>query len=129
MSDTESRLKQLSEQQLGTLNLQKRYEARVQDDIERVYDKTYYVLQQRQQEVFAECEKHIGEKGFKLEQKIDKASAKLNQATKKAEEAVSEIKVFCDKLCSINSLRDLMYYAAPAAVLMNLLFRIIQHFS
>jgi hypothetical protein len=62
MTDTESQLKTMNEQQLSLLKLQKRCVAEVQGEVDSIYNKTYYVMLQKQEEVLKAYEKHISEK-------------------------------------------------------------------
>jgi hypothetical protein len=94
----------------------------VQGEVNSIYSKTYYVMQQKQKEVFDEYEKHIAEKAFKMEQAIEKTTAKCNQSAKRAENAT-------EKLFKVKKWWDLMQYVAPATVLLNLIFRAFQHFA
>ena len=122
MTDTESQLKTMNEQQLSLLKLQKRCVAEVQGEVDSIYNKTYYVMQQKQEEVLKAYEKHISEKLAKFEQTIEKATAKSNQSAKRVE-------VVNEKLFKVKKWWDLMQYAAPVAVLLNFIFRVFQHFA
>jgi len=94
----------------------------VRGEIEKIYSKTYYVLQQNQKEVFDQYEKHIAEKAFKLEQAIEKAIVKCNQAAKRAEQAT-------EKLFKLKTWWDLIWYASPIAVLLNFIWRVFEFFA
>ena len=133
MTVTENQLKVMNEQQTTLnlqanerqtrfLSLQKRYVAEVQGEIENIYRKSYYVMQENQKEVFDQYEKHIAEKLAKFEKSVENATAKSNQSAKRVE-TVNE------KLFKVKKAWDLMQYAAPVAVLLNLIFRVFQHFS
>ena len=79
-------------------------------------------MQNKQEEVFDQYEKHIAEKLAKFEKEIEKLTAKCNQSIKRAE-------ITADKLFKVKKWWDLMQYVAPAAVLLNLIFRVFQYFS
>ena len=94
----------------------------MQGEVDSIYSKTYYVMQQNQKETFDAYEKHIAEKLFVFEQAIEKSTAKCNQSIKRVETVQA-------KLFKVKKWWDLMQYAAPAAVLLNLIFRAFQHFA
>jgi predicted transcriptional regulator len=111
MTDTKNELRSMNEKQMKLINLQSVYEARVRGEVENIYSKTYYVLQQKQEDVFKEYEKHIGEKAFKLEQSLEKATLKCNQSAKRAEESA-------EKMTSLKEWRDLLQWVSPGAIVL-----------
>ena len=94
----------------------------MEGEIDRQYNKVYYVLQQKQEEVFKNYEKHIGEKAFKIEQAIEKAAAECNKAARRTEAATKNI-------FKAEEWRDLMYYAAPLLVLFDVVLRVVGLFG
>jgi hypothetical protein len=96
--------------------------AEVQGEVDSIYSKTYSVVQQKNEDIFKAYDKHISEKLAKFEQTIEKATAKSNQSARRVE-------VVNEKLFKVKKLWDLMQYVAPVAVLLNLIFRVFQHFS
>jgi len=120
--DIENQLKTMNQEQMKLINLQSVYEARVRGEVDSLYSKTYYVLREKQEEVFRDYENHIADKLFIFEQAIEKSTAKCNQSIKRMETVQA-------KLFKLKTWWDLMQYAAPAAVLLNLIFRVFQHFA
>ena len=104
------------------MNLQNVYEARVRGEVDNLYSKTYYAIKVKQEEVFKDYEKHIAEKLFIFEQAIEKSTAKCNQSIKRVETVQA-------KLFKVKKWWDLMQYAAPVAILLNLIFRVFQFFA
>jgi len=90
----------------------------VRGEVESIYSKTYYAIREKQENVFKEYEKHIAEKAFKLEQQLDKAIIKCNQAANRAEESA-------ERMTSLKEWQDLLQWVSPAAVLLNLIVRIL----
>jgi hypothetical protein len=121
-SGIESQLKTMNQEQMKLLNLQSVYEARVRGEVDSLYSKTYYVLREKQEEVFRDYENHIADKLFIFEQAIEKSTAKCNQSIKRVETVQA-------KLFKLKTWWDLIWYASPIAVFLNLVFMVYRFFA
>ena len=120
--DIENQLKTMNQEQMKLINLQSVYEARVRGEVDSLYSKTYYVLREKQEEVFRDYENHIADKLFIFEQAIEKSTAKCNQSIKRVETVQA-------KLFKLKTWWDLIWYASPIAVFLNLVFMVYRFFA
>ncbi|MCL2072059.1 MAG: hypothetical protein FWH07_07500 [Oscillospiraceae bacterium] len=63
-----------------------------------------------------------------LETETRRLSQKIEVTNKKIWTAIDKASDVSDKMIKSRKIRDLMFYAAPVAVVLDLLFRLYQHF-
>lgn len=122
MSKAESKLNTINNSQLKTLNLQEQYKNEIAVTADRLLRNTYNAIRERQEtvlQIFAEQNNAAIEK---MNTAAKKCTEQINKAANHAENATKN-------LFRITRIADLMYYIAPAAVLADLLFRVIQFFA
>ena len=122
MNNTESKLDQINNSQLKTLKIQEEYRNGIGADTNKLLNTFYRAIQEKQNTVFEE-----------FSEKNNAAIEKMTEAAKSCREqidkAVNHALVATKEMFRITKIADLMYYIAPAAVLADLLFRVIQFFA
>lgn len=122
MSKTEIKLTQINNSQLKTLNLQEQYKSEIAATADRLLRNTYNAIRERQEtvlQIFAEQNNAA----------IEKMNTAAKNCTEQINKAANHTENATKKLFRITRIADLMYYIAPAAVLADLLFRVIQFFA
>ena len=122
MSKAESKLTQINNCQLKTLNLQEQYKSEIAATADRMLRNTYNAIRERQEtvlQIFAEQNSAA----------IEKMNTAAKNCTEQINKAANHAENTTKKLFRITRIADLMYYIAPAAVLADLLFRLIQFFA
>jgi hypothetical protein len=122
MKGIENQLKEMNEKQLNLLNLQKEYESKVRGEALAIVRNTYASIKEKQGEFFDRVFGKFDRNATKLMGVVDKTTAKCNQSVNRVEETT-------EKLYKLKTWWDLIWYAAPISVLLNLIFRVYQYFS
>jgi len=82
----------------------------------------YDLIEERQNKLFNESLMLLRSSLEMMSDKVVKINAECRKSAFKAEETT-------EKMYKLKSWWDLIWYSAPIAVLLNLIFRIYQHFS
>jgi superfamily II helicase len=122
MNDTENRLKTLSSQQLQTLNLQKEYEVKVRGEVSRIINESYAVIENEQEKVFNKMQGNLQKAIEKIIKDVDHSADICRRTSKHAKET-------SEKLFKLKTWWDLIWYASPIAVFLNLVWRVFQYFA
>lgn len=122
ISKTESKLIQINNSQLKTLNLQEQYKNEIAATADRLLRNTYNAIRERQETVLQIFAEQNNEAIEEMNTAVKNCTEQINKAANHAENATKN-------LFRITRIADLMYYIAPAAVLADLLFRVIQFFA
>jgi hypothetical protein len=103
------------------LNLQDQYSQNVDKNAYRIVDDTSKSFQRGQRELFRMMNNDLQEAVKKATKEMDIAQTNCKAAATATQEAT-------EKLYKFQTWKDYLYYAAPAAVLLNLIFRAVQQF-
>lgn len=122
MSKAESKLNMINSHQLKTLNLQEQYKNEIAATADRLLRNTYNAIRERQETVLQIFAEQNNAEIEKMNTAAKNCTEQINKSANHAENATK-------KLFRITRIADLMYYIAPAAVLADLLFCIIQFFA
>ena len=126
MSGIESQLEtmngKLNEKISEVLNLQNYYASQVKRQAAEVLKDNYHQIESHQACILDKMHDDLRKTTKEMVEKMDKATLKCHQSASRAEEAN-------DRLFKVKTWWDLIWYAAPISVLLNLIFRVYQHFS
>ena len=117
MTATESQLRKSNENQLKSLNAQNHYTDKLDDEIRKMTQHNYNIFQ-KEQEMFLE-NIHV-----KWDNAAKKLVGKIEKATSDCNDSVDRTNHASENLFKVEQLRDLMYYAAPLLVLIDVVLRI-----
>ncbi|MDR2559658.1 MAG: hypothetical protein LBC86_09000 [Oscillospiraceae bacterium] len=104
------------------MNLQKEYEAKVRGEASRIINESYVVIENEQQKMFGKMQSDLQKAIEKIIKDIDYSADVCRRTSKHAKETG-------EKLLKLKTWWDLIWYASPIAVFLNLVWRIYQHFA
>ena len=84
----------------------------------------YFNLKKQAEEGVNWLIEYVNEHNTELEKSIVDATKKATEATEAAETAVKDIRRTTQRLCTIKKAGDVMYYAAPVLVFIDVLLRL-----
>lgn len=113
-----------AERELQNLNLQSQYEKSVKASCVEVSRDIYDRFKDEQQEAFDKVQKYLSDQCDEMEKKLNASAKKVKNATKAAENASVQISNSVKRFCTIRTIGDLLYYAAPVAVVIDVLLRL-----
>ena len=122
MSKAESKLTQINNSQLKTLNLQEQYKSEIAATADRLLRNTYNAIRERQEtvlQIFAEQNNAA----------IEKMNAAMKNCTEKINKAANHAENATKAMFRITHIADLMYYIAPLAVIGSFVLRLIELFG
>ena len=122
MIEVKGQLDKINHNQIQTLNLQEQYKKEIGADASRLLNTFYHAIQEKHNTAFEDFSE-------KNNAAIDKMTATTKSCTERINNAANHAENATKKLFRITRIADLMYYIAPAAVLADLLFRVIQFFA
>lgn len=122
MTAMKNELKKSNESQLKLLNVQKHYQDKLDNEVRKVIQNVLNMTVEKQNKLFAEVLENFQKSTNKLVKAVDDSADVCRRTANHADKTAK-------KLFKAESWRDLMYYAAPGAVLLNLIFRVWQHFA
>ena len=122
MTEVKNQLDKINHNQIRTLNLQEQYKKEIGADASRLLNTFYHAIQEKQKTTFEEFSEKNNSTIEKMTAEAKSCAERIHNASYHAESATK-------KLFRITKIADLMYYIAPAAVLADLLFRVIQFFA
>ena len=109
----------IKESQLQTLNIQKQYAENVQTSIAETARDMYGTFLDEQKKAFEKERKYLSETNELLEKSVYKYAEIIKNTAKSAARAA-------ERLRRIENIGDLLYFAAPILVLIDIILRIIQ---
>jgi hypothetical protein len=132
MHDTESRLKLMNEQQanqlktlnesqIKALNLQDVYRREVAEQALKIVRNTYASIEKNQSAMFDKLHTGLNNKMIDMSFAVDRSANDCKNAAKIARDTMF-------KFWKLERWRDYLQWVAPATVLLNLIFRLIQQF-
>jgi hypothetical protein len=113
--------KSSSENQLKLLSLQDQYSQNVAKQAYKIVEETFSGIKRSQAETFRIMRNDLRDEMESMKESMKSSSAACRAAATATQEAT-------EKLYKFQTWKDYLYYAAPAAVLLNLIFRAVQQF-
>ena len=117
-------IQRLSEHQMQNLSLQEQYAKSVRTEVaDRVYS-IYHQVKAQEKEAINELMQYVQANSDQMEKDITACAGKVKSATEAAEKASIQISKSVKRFCTVRTIGDLLYYAAPVAVVIDVLLRL-----
>ena len=84
----------------------------------------YYNLKKQEKEAINELMQYVQANSDQMEKDITACAGKVKSATEAAEKASIQISKSVKRFCTVKTIGDLLYHAAPVAVLIDVLLRL-----
>ena len=104
------------------MNLQKEYEAKVRGEASRIINESYAAIENEQEKVFNKMQGDLQKAIDKIIKDVDHSADICRRTSKHAKETG-------EKLYKLKTWWDLIWYASPIAVFLNLVWRMFQYFA
>ena len=119
----------MKENQIKLLSLQETYTKDIENQIGEILNRCYSTIRNRQDKIFDEMSDDLDSATNRIYNRIYHATDDCNEAVSRAEGAINEISESCGNLYKINSVRNIISYITPTAVLLYLGIKIAQLFT
>ena len=117
-------IQRLSERQMQNLSLQEQYAKSVKASTVEVTRGIYHQFKDEQTVTFREVQKYLYDTCDDMEREIIACTKNVKTATAAADRASKEISKSVKRFCTVRTIGDLLYYAAPVAVVIDVLLRL-----
>ena len=117
-------IQRLSEHQMQNLNLQEQYAKSVKASTVEVTRDIYHQFKEEQTVAFREVQKYLYDTCDDMEKEMIAYIKYMKTLTITADMASKEISKSVKRFCTVRTIGDLLYYAAPVAVLIDVLLRL-----
>lgn len=122
MTATESELKSMNTQQMKLLNVQEQYKKEIKTEVDKILNSVYHMIQEKQTKTFDEVLQTTKASASVMEKSITACS-------EKAKSAAERVNISVAKLKKANSWQDFLLWVSPAAVLIDVIIRVVQMFG
>jgi outer membrane murein-binding lipoprotein Lpp len=119
-----SEMERLNESASHNLNLQEMYAKTVENVTDLAVGNIYYNLKKQEKEAINELMQYVQANSDQMEKDITACAGKVKSATEAAEKASIQISKSVKRFCTVRTIGDLLYYAAPVAVVIDVLLRL-----
>lgn len=119
-----SEMERLNESASHNLNLQEMYAKTVENVTNLAVGNIYYNLKKQEKEAINDLMQYVEANSDQMEKDITACAGKVKSATEAAEKASIQISKSVKRFCTVKTIGDLLYYAAPVAVLIDVLLRL-----
>lgn len=113
-----------AERELQTLNLQDQYAKSLRASTVEVSRDIYDRFKEEQKKAFDDVKTFFSDSCDEMEKKLNTCTENVNLATARAGRASKRISKSVKRFCTIKTIGDLLYYAAPVLVLIDVLLRL-----
>ena len=117
-------IQRLSEHQMQNLSLQEQYAKSVRTEVADSVYSIYHQVKAQEKEAINELMQYVQANSDQMEKDITACAGKVKSATEAAEKASIQISKSVKRFCTVKTIGDLLYYAAPVAVLIDVLLRL-----
>ena len=117
-------IQRLSEHQMQNLNLQEQYAKSVRTEVADSVYNIYHQVKMQEKEAINELMQYVQANSDQMEKDITACAGKVKSATEAAEKASIQISKSVKRFCTVRTIGDLLYYAAPVAVVIDVLLRL-----
>ena len=117
-------IQRLSEHQMQNLSLQEQYAKSVRTEVSDSIYNIYHQVKAQEKEAINELMQYVQANSDQMEKDITACAGKVKSATEAAEKASIQISKSVKRFCTVKTIGDLLYYAAPVAVLIDVLLRL-----
>ena len=117
-------IQRLSEHQMQNLSLQEQYEKSVRTEVADSVYSIYHQVKAQEKEAINELMQYVQANSDQMEKDITACTDSVRSATAAAKNASKEISKSVKRFCTVRTIGDLLYYAAPVAVVIDVLLRL-----
>ena len=117
-------IQRLSEHQMQNLSLQEQYAKSVKTEVADSVYSIYHQVKAQEKEAINELMQYVQANSDHMEKDITACAGKVKSATEAAEKASIQISKSVKRFCTVRTIGDLLYYAAPVAVVIDVLLRL-----
>ena len=117
-------IQRLSEHQMQNLSLQEQYEKSVRAEVSDSVYNIYHQVNKQENEAINELMQYVQANSDQMEKDITACACKVRSATEAAEKASKQISKSVKLFCTVRTIGDVLYYAAPVAVVIDVLLRL-----
>lgn len=114
-----------AERELQNLNIQNQYAKSVKASTVEVTRDIYHQFKAEQEETFRDVQKYLCDSCDDMEREINACTAEVKKTTALAFKAARNVSATTRKLRRVKTFGDLMYYAAPLFVVIDIIIRVI----
>ena len=119
-----SEMEKIAERELQNLNLQEQYAKSVKASTVEVTRDIYHQFKNEQTVAFREVQKYLYDTCDDMEKEMIAYIKYMKTLTITADWASKEISKSVKRFCTVRTIGDLLYYAAPVAVVIDVLLRL-----
>lgn len=119
-----SEMEKIAERELQNLNLQEQYAKSLKASTVEVTRDIYHQFKDEQTLAFREVQKYLYDTCDDIEREIVAHIKYMKTLTLTADWASKEIRKSVKRFCTVRTIGDLLYYAAPVAVVIDVLLRL-----
>ena len=117
-------IQRLSEHQMQNLSLQEQYAKSVRTEVSDSIYNIYHQVKAQEKAAINELMQYVQANSDQMEKDITACAGKVRSATEAAEKASKRISESVKRFCTVRTIGDLLYYAAPVAVVIDVLLRL-----
>ena len=117
-------IQRLSEHQMQNLSLQEQYAKSVRTDVSDSVYNIYHQVKAQEKEAINDLMQYVQANSDQMEKDITACAGKVRSATEAAEKASKRISESVKRFCTVRTIDDVLYYAAPVAVVIDVLLRL-----
>ena len=117
-------IQRLSEHQMQNLSLQEQYAKSVRTEVADSVYSIYHQVKAQEKEAINELMQYVQANSDQMEKDITACAGKVRSATEAAEKASKRISESVKRFCTVRTIGDVLYYAAPVAVVIDVLLRL-----
>ena len=117
-------IQRLSEHQMQNLSLQEQYAKSVRTEVSDSIYNIYHQVKAQEKAAINELMQYVQVNSDQMEKDITACAGKVRSATEAAEKASKRISESVKRFCTVRTIGDVLYYAAPVAVVIDVLLRL-----
>ena len=117
-------IQRLSEHQMQNLSLQEQYAKSVRTEVSDSVYNIYHQVKAQEKEAINELMQYVQANSDQMEKDITACAGKVKSATEAAEKASKHISESVNRFCTVRTIGDVLYYAAPVAMVIDVLLRL-----
>ena len=118
-------IQRLSEHQMQNLNLQEQYAKSVRTEVADSVYSIYHQVKAQEKEAINELMQYVQANSDQMEKDITACTENLKTATEAAEKASRKIARSVERFRKVKTFKDLLYYASPVLVAVDIILRVI----
>ena len=113
-----------AEHQMQNLSLQEQYAKSVRTEVADSVYNIYHQVKAQEKEAINELMQYVQANSDQMEKDITACTTGVRSATAAAKNASEQISKSVKRFCTVRTIGDLLYYAAPVAVVIDVLLRL-----